>query len=81
MLKEFRALLKYNAIGPTRLLQLMAINMFAIDNTALKGKLVCICFSLHIQQVGGILESPCPSHPSIHPSKICYNYLPSQRMD
>ncbi|XP_060077389.1 telomerase-binding protein EST1A-like [Ylistrum balloti] len=36
MLKEFDALLRRGAIGPTRLLQLMAINMFAIDNTALK---------------------------------------------
>ncbi|KAJ8312687.1 hypothetical protein KUTeg_010060 [Tegillarca granosa] len=36
MLKEFQALLKDGAIGPTRLLQLMAINMFAIENTALK---------------------------------------------
>lgn len=38
MLKEFQALLKDGAIGPTRLLQLMAINMFAIENTALKGE-------------------------------------------
>ncbi|KAH3884258.1 hypothetical protein DPMN_008235 [Dreissena polymorpha] len=38
MLHEFRALLKAGAIGPQRLLQLMAMNMFAIDNTALKGK-------------------------------------------
>ena len=37
MLHEFKALLKMNAIGPQRLLQLMAINMFAIENTALKG--------------------------------------------
>jgi len=38
MLQEFKALLKDSAIGPHRLLQLMAINMFAIENTALKGK-------------------------------------------
>lgn len=37
MLQEFKVLLKDNAIGPQRLLQLMAINMFAIENTALKG--------------------------------------------
>lgn len=38
MLQEFRALLQHSAIGPTRLLQLAAINMFAIENTALQGK-------------------------------------------
>lgn len=38
MLKEFQALLHYGALPPTRLIQLMAINMFAIENTALKGK-------------------------------------------
>ena len=37
MLQEFRVLLTDHAISPTRLLQLMAINMFAIENTALKG--------------------------------------------
>ena len=39
MLQEFKVLLKDHAISPTRLLQLMAINMFAIENTALKGNL------------------------------------------
>lgn len=38
MLQEFKVLLKDNAITPQRLLQLMAINMFAIENTALKGE-------------------------------------------
>ena len=37
MLLEFKVLLTDHAISPTRLLQLMAINMFAIENTALKG--------------------------------------------
>ena len=40
MLQEFKVLLKDNAITPQRLLQLMAINMFAIENTALKGEYV-----------------------------------------
>ncbi|XP_052219123.1 telomerase-binding protein EST1A-like isoform X2 [Dreissena polymorpha] len=47
MLHEFRALLKAGAIGPQRLLQLMAMNMFAIDNTALKDEsLESTCRSL-----------------------------------
>jgi len=39
MLAEFRVLLSDNAIAPQRLLQLLAINMFTIENTALKGGL------------------------------------------
>ncbi len=39
MLKEFSALIQHTPppIGNNRLLQLMSINMFAIDNTAPKG--------------------------------------------
>ncbi|EZA53612.1 Telomerase-binding protein EST1A [Ooceraea biroi] len=40
MLKEFRALLQHSPLPlpGTRLLQLLALNMFAIDTTQLKGK-------------------------------------------
>lgn len=40
MLREFRALLRHSpiAISQQRLLQLTALNMFAIDCTQLKGK-------------------------------------------
>ena len=39
MLKEFKALLAYSPlpITTTRLIQLLALNMFAIDNGQLKG--------------------------------------------
>ena len=39
MLKEFKALLGYSplSIQPMRLIQLLALNMFAIDNGQLKG--------------------------------------------
>ncbi|KAL4223249.1 Smg-6 [Mactra antiquata] len=67
MLQEFKALLKDNAITPQRLLQLMAINMFAIENTALKDEsLESTCKSLlqqHSVQMGldmfGILVEHC----------------------
>lgn len=40
MLKEFRALLQHSPLPlpGTRLLQLLALNMFAIESTQLKGK-------------------------------------------
>lgn len=40
MLKEFRALLQHSPLPlpETRLLQLLALNMFAIESTQLKGK-------------------------------------------
>lgn len=40
MLKEFRALLQHSPLPlpGTRLLQLLALNMFAIETTQLKGK-------------------------------------------
>lgn len=40
MLKEFRALLQHSPlpIPCNRLLQLLALNMFAIESTQLKGK-------------------------------------------
>ncbi|XP_041347433.1 telomerase-binding protein EST1A-like [Gigantopelta aegis] len=50
MLREFQALIKHSpaVISSTRLLQLMAINMFAIENTALKdSSLESSCRSLH----------------------------------
>ncbi|KAL5017254.1 hypothetical protein ScPMuIL_006843 [Solemya velum] len=67
MLHEFRALLHHGAIGPTRLLQLAAINMFAIENTALQDhSLEDTCRSLlqeHAVQQGlemfGILIEKC----------------------
>lgn len=54
MLREFRALLQQTPlpIGCTRFLQLLALNMFAIENTQLKGKchylfhLFSFCISL-----------------------------------
>jgi len=41
MLKEFRALLQHSPLPlpGTRLLQLLALNMFAIETTQLKGEL------------------------------------------
>ncbi|KYM99472.1 Telomerase-binding protein EST1A [Cyphomyrmex costatus] len=41
MLKEFRALLQHSPLPlpGTRLLQLLALNMFAIETTQLKGRL------------------------------------------
>ncbi|XP_053375984.1 telomerase-binding protein EST1A-like isoform X2 [Mercenaria mercenaria] len=74
MLQEFKALLKDNAIGPQRLLQLMAINMFAIENTALKDEsLESTCRSLlqqHSVQMGldmfGILVERCAQLLAIH---------------
>lgn len=40
MLREFRALLQQTPlpVNQTRLLQLLALNMFAVSNTQLKGK-------------------------------------------
>ena len=40
VLKEFQALLQHSPspLGSTRLLQLMTINMFAVHNSQLKGK-------------------------------------------
>lgn len=40
MLKEFRALLQHSPLplSGTRLLQLLALNMFAIETTQLKGE-------------------------------------------
>ena len=42
MLSEFRVLLKRTplSVSQTRLLQLLALNMFAISNTQLKGNLI-----------------------------------------
>jgi protein SMG6 len=40
MLREFRALLQHSPVpvSCTRFLQLLALNMFAIENTQLKGR-------------------------------------------
>lgn len=49
MLREFRALLQQTPlpVNQTRLLQLLALNMFAVSNTQLKGKTNeihhCVC--------------------------------------
>lgn len=45
MLREFRALLQHTPIplNANRFLQLLALNMFAIENTQLKGK-CCIIY-------------------------------------
>ncbi|KAL3856196.1 hypothetical protein ACJMK2_010974, partial [Sinanodonta woodiana] len=74
MLLEFQALLKDGAISPTRLLQLTAINMFAIENTALKDQsLEGSCHSLlqeYAVQMGldmfGILLKHCSSLLQMH---------------
>lgn len=58
MLREFRALLQQTPLplGCTRFLQLLALNMFAIENTQLKGRLK---FSLNfVSQVFSSLEAP-----------------------
>lgn len=48
MLKEFRALLQHSPvpIPCNRLLQLLALNMFAIESTQLKGKCNYYCLLL-----------------------------------
>jgi hypothetical protein len=45
MLREFRALLQHSPVpvSCTRFLQLLALNMFAIENTQLKGKSLYDC--------------------------------------
>ncbi|XP_062618954.1 telomerase-binding protein EST1A-like [Saccostrea cucullata] len=50
MLKEFQALLRYGALPPSRLIQLMAINMFAIENTALKDLSMAEDFRSELQE-------------------------------
>ncbi|KAK3587144.1 hypothetical protein CHS0354_006784 [Potamilus streckersoni] len=74
MLLEFQALLQDGAISPTRLLQLTAINMFAIENTALKDQSLEGSFHSVLQeyavQMGldmfGILLKRCSSLLQIH---------------
>lgn len=46
MLREFRALLQHTPVplNANRFLQLLALNMFAIENTQLKGK-CCIIYT------------------------------------
>lgn len=48
MLREFRALLQHSPLplGTTRFLQLLALNMFAIENTQLKGEYSVIFLGL-----------------------------------
>ena len=47
MLREFHALLQHSPlpVNQTRLLQLLALNMFAVSNTQLKGQLTSIDFN------------------------------------
>lgn len=59
MLKEFRALLQHSPLPlpGTRLLQLLALNMFAIESTQLKGESSIFLFSLFSS------VPPPPDHP------------------
>ncbi|KAK3084840.1 hypothetical protein FSP39_019998 [Pinctada imbricata] len=50
MLREFQALLRHGALGPTRLIQLVAINIFAIENTALKDESLAEDFRSELQE-------------------------------
>ena len=52
MLQEFRTLIQHSpcVLSATRLLQLMVINMFSVDNTTLKGTPSFIYISHHSQR-------------------------------
>jgi protein SMG6 len=52
MLREFRALLQHSPVplNANRFLQLLALNMFAIENTQLKGK-CCIVYTVGLWYV------------------------------